>query len=126
MPPYVKGVLNLRGKIIPVIDLRVKFELANIQTTDSTCIIVVHFSGTDGLQTQMGIIVDGVEEVANIAENEIEDTPHFGSSMQTHYILGMAKIKGVVKTLLDIDKVISFEDVMQLRHAGVGASEKIK
>lgn len=115
MPSYVRGVLNLRGKIIPVIDLRVKFELSNVQTTESTCIIVVHFTGGDGLQTQIGIIVDGVEEVVNIMENEIEDTPNFGSTLQTNYILGMAKIKGAVKTLLDINKVIGAEDITQLR-----------
>ncbi|MFZ5807385.1 MAG: chemotaxis protein CheW [Verrucomicrobiota bacterium] len=117
MPAYMKGVLNLRGKIIPVLDLRIKFKLSHIQDTESTCIIVVHAFSSAETQTLMGIIVDGVEEVLYINQSEIEDTPHFGSSLQTNYIIGMAKIKGSVKTLLDIDKVISFEDIAQIRQA---------
>jgi purine-binding chemotaxis protein CheW len=109
MPGYVKGVINLRGKIIPVVDLRLKFGLATAETTERTCIIVVQVDLSSGVKTQMGLVVDGVEEVVNIAAADIEETPDFGTKLDTEYIVGMAKIKGVVKTLLDIDKVVSCE-----------------
>ncbi len=106
MPEYIRGVINLRGKIIPIIDLRLRFGLPQSETTERTCIIVVQVQSTPGLFTQTGLIVDAVEEVANIAAADIEETPEFGSVVDTRYIVGMAKIKGEVKTLLDIDKVI--------------------
>lgn len=105
MPEYVKGVINLRGKIIPILDMRIKFGLP-ADMSDSTCIIVVQLAGIQGVSNQMGLIVDGVEEVINIASGDIEDAPHFGSSLSTKYIVGMAKVKGVVKILVDIDRVI--------------------
>jgi purine-binding chemotaxis protein CheW len=109
MPEYVKGVINLRGKIIPVVDLRLKFGLSKTETTERTCIIVVQVDLHSGVKSQMGLVVDGVEEVTNIAAADIEETPDFGTKLDTDSILGMAKIKGVVKTLLDIDKVVSSE-----------------
>jgi purine-binding chemotaxis protein CheW len=109
MPPYVKGVLNLRGKIIPVVDLRIKFCLANTDTTERTCIVVVQVNLPSGARNLMGLIVDDVEEVVNIAQGDIEETPDFGMQIDTDYILGMAKIKGVVKPLLDIDRVVTGE-----------------
>ena len=107
MPDYIKGVLNLRGKIIPVADLRLKFRLAVIENTKHTCIVVVQVVLPDNTITPMGLIVDAVEEVVGINENEIEPPPDFGTVLDTDYILGMAKIKGSVKTLLDIDKVVN-------------------
>lgn len=107
MPDYIKGVLNLRGKIIPVADLRVKFGLASNANTDLTCIVVVSIALPDKTSSLMGLIVDGVEEVVNITATDIEPTPDFGTELDTHYILGMAKIKGAVKALLDIDQVIA-------------------
>lgn len=107
MPAYVRGVINLRGKIIPVMDLRLRFGFPESASTDQTCIVVVQVRLPDGKATQMGLIVDGVEEVVNIAAGEIEETPDFGAQLSTDYIIGMAKIKGAVKTLLDIDAVIS-------------------
>jgi purine-binding chemotaxis protein CheW len=106
MPDYIKGVLNLRGKIIPVADLRLKFRLASDKYTDLTCIVVVQVSLPDKTSTMMGLIVDAVEEVTNIVAADIEPTPDFGAAIETDYILGMAKIKGTVKALLDIDKVV--------------------
>jgi purine-binding chemotaxis protein CheW len=112
MPDYIKGVINLRGKIIPVVDLRLKFGMPGSDTTEHSCIVVVHVARTDNTKLTMGIVVDGVEEVANIAAGDIEETPDFGVQMEdTAYILGMAKIKGVVKALLDIDKVLTAETV---------------
>lgn len=105
MPDFVKGVINLRGRVIPVIDLRVKFGL-QAGFAERTCIVVVQVT-LPASTVQMGLIVDSVEEVVNLAPAEIEATPDFGTRIDTTYILGMAKIKGVVKTLLDIDRVVS-------------------
>lgn len=107
MPEYIKGVINLRGKIIPVVDLRIKFGLSTIETTERTCIIVVQVNMSAGSNPQMGLVVDAVEEVVNLANSDIEATPDFGARLHTDYILGMAKIKNNVKTLLDIDRVLT-------------------
>ncbi len=114
MPVYVRGVINLRGKIIPVMDLRLRFGFPQGPNTEQTCIIVVQVKLPDGKATQMGLVVDGVEEVVNIAAAEIEETPDFGAEISTSYILGMAKIKNAVKTLLDIDRIISVSTPAQL------------
>jgi purine-binding chemotaxis protein CheW len=111
MPNYIKGVINLRGKVIPVVDLRVKFNLAKADTTERTCIVVVQIRTKTGTPALLGLIVDAVEEVINIAASEIEPTPDFSSTLNTEYMLGMAKVKGSVKTLLDIDKVILAEQI---------------
>ena len=176
-PPYVKGVINLRGKVIPVVDLRLRFGMAEIDYTERTCIIVIEaqashmnkcwivkncnksqcpayenrdlrcwmHSGTfcrDEIQGSfhekieacrkcdfyrsenkrmavltMGIVVDAVSEVLNIKAEEIENTPTFGSDLNTDYILGMAKMGGGVKILLDIDKVLNSEELALLKEA---------
>jgi purine-binding chemotaxis protein CheW len=104
-PHYMKGVLNLRGKIIPVVDLRLKFGFAERAYTERTCIIVVELSQAEG-KMLVGIIVDAVSEVTNIAETDVEETPDFGSTFAADYIHGMAKIKGKVVILLDIGRVL--------------------
>lgn len=109
-PYFIKGVINLRGKVIPVTDLRLKFGLSEGKTTDRTCIIVVEI-GENGRQVQMGIVVDSVSEVLNVKAGEIEETPSFGTSVETEFILGMAKVEGRVEILLDIDKVFGREEV---------------
>jgi purine-binding chemotaxis protein CheW len=113
MPAFVKGVVNLRGRVIPVIDLRVKFGL-EAAFTDRTCIVVVQVRPAAGQVVQMGLIVDCVEEVVTLTAAEIEPTPEFGTQVDTSYLLGLAKIKGQVKTLLDIDKVVAPEAVKQI------------
>ncbi|MBL9168492.1 MAG: purine-binding chemotaxis protein CheW [Verrucomicrobiales bacterium] len=117
MPDYVKGVINLRGKVIPVADLRVKFQLADVQNTERTCIVVVQVKLPSGAQPLIGLIVDSVEEVVNIPGTDIEPTPDFGSTLDTEYILGMAKVKGAVKTLLDIDRVVAAETLTAMAAA---------
>ena len=107
MPPHVRGVINLRGTIIPVMDLRLRFGFDAAENTDQTCIVVVLVKSPGGKSTQKGLVVDAVEEVVNIAAADIEQTPDFGAEVSTECILGMAKIKGVVKTLLDIDRVLT-------------------
>ncbi|MCE5280967.1 MAG: chemotaxis protein CheW [Deltaproteobacteria bacterium] len=109
-PSYVKGVINLRGKVIPVADLRLKFGMEPMEYTDRTCIIVVEIRGAERT-VLMGIVVDSVSEVLNIKGSEIEDTPNFGSKLNTAFILGMAKTNGSVKILLDIDRVFREEDL---------------
>jgi len=115
-PEYVKGVINLRGKVIPVADLRLRFGMEAIDYTDRTCIIVVEIAGQVGT-IQIGIVVDAVSEVLNIKGEEIEDTPTFGTNLDTDYILGMAKMEGGVKILLDIDMVLSAEEISVLEKA---------
>ena len=105
-PPFVKGVINLRGRVIPVIDLRMKFGLAPQDYTEHTCIVVVRTESSEG-ELPMGVVVDGVVEVLTIAASDIEDTPDFGQGASTPYLLGMAKIKDKVKILLDMDQVLS-------------------
>jgi purine-binding chemotaxis protein CheW len=113
MPAFVKGVINLRGRVIPIVDLRVKFGL-KAEFTERTCIIVVQVKLPNDQVVQMGLIVDSVEEVVNLNATEIEPTPEFGAKVDTSYLLGMAKIKGQVKTLLDIDRVVAPETVQAI------------
>jgi purine-binding chemotaxis protein CheW len=115
-PEFVKGVINLRGKVIPVVDLRLRFALEAAAYTERTCIIVVEVAGANG-SVMMGIVVDAVSEVLNIRGADIESTPAFGVRLNTDFILGMAKAAGGIKILLDIDKVLSSEDLVAIRHA---------
>ena len=114
-PGFVKGVINLRGKVIPVVDLRLRFALEAAAYTERTCIIVVEVAGANG-SVMMGIVVDAVSEVLNIRGADIENTPTFGVRLNTDYILGMAKAAGGIKILLDIDKVLNSEDLVAIRH----------
>ncbi len=112
-PDYVKGVINLRGQVIPVVDLRLKFRMNEQEVTDQTCIIVVEIdSGQHKFNT--GIMVDRVSEVLDIQQEQIEDPPQFGSEMDTDIILGMGKIGNSVKILLDINRVLSADNLTDL------------
>jgi len=117
-PEYVKGVINLRGKVIPVIDLRIKFGMEPLEYNERTCIIVVDIAGGSGNRIMMGIVVDSVSEVLNVKGDEIEDAPTFGAKLDTRYISGMAKIEGGVKIMLDIDRVLSEEEIASLEKVG--------
>jgi purine-binding chemotaxis protein CheW len=114
-PMFVKGVINLRGKVIPVVDLRLKFGLPEVEYTARTCIIVVQIQGPEGSPSLTGLVVDEVSEAVNIGAAEIEDTPDFGDGVSTPYILGMAKGKGKVKILLDIDRVLQAQELDGLK-----------
>lgn len=109
-PKFVKGVINLRGKVIPVIDLRAKFDMVTIEHTDHTCIIVVEID-SESPTVIIGIVVDAVSEVINIKEDEIEEPPTFCTKLDTEYILGMAKMEGGIKIILNIDKVLSTQEI---------------
>jgi purine-binding chemotaxis protein CheW len=115
-PPYVKGVVNLRGQVIPVMDLRAKFGMETTEVTDETCIIVVEIAHeTRKLST--GIVVDRVREVLDIRAEAIEEPPAFDASVNTDFILGMGKVGDSVKILLDIDKVLIREELaMAMNH----------
>ena len=113
-PGYVKGVINLRGQVIPVVDLRLKFGMDQADVTDETCIIVVEIA-QDDKTFNTGIVVDRVSEVLDIAAEQIEDAPQFGTKADTDFILGMGKIGNNVKILLDIDKVLSGDNLMGLQ-----------
>ena len=115
-PEFVKGVINLRGKVIPVIDLRLRFGMESIDYTERTCIIVVEIEGSK-MTVQIGIVVDAVSEVLNVNGDDIEDTPTFATKLNTEYILGMAKMEGGVKILLDIDKVLNADEISILEQA---------
>jgi purine-binding chemotaxis protein CheW len=111
MPEYIKGMINLRGKIIPVIDLRTRFALPKLESMDRACIVVVTTARAKGPTAQMGLVVDEVKDVVNIPDSEIEETPDFGDSIDTRFIIGIAKVNGAVITLLDIDCVIAGESL---------------
>jgi purine-binding chemotaxis protein CheW len=105
-PPHVKGIINLRGKVIPVIDLRLKFNMPAIPYNERTCIVIVEIAGLDGSQPT-GIIVDAVHEVSDVAEDIIQDTPEFNVDVRVECITGIAKLTGGVTLLLDIERVFA-------------------
>ncbi len=105
-PDYLKGVINLRGKVIPIVDLRSKFTMPEVEHTQETCIIVVEVN-----KTSIGIIVDSVSEVSNINSGEIEETPHLGQDIDTNFILGLGKTKERIVIILDIEQVLSSEEL---------------
>ncbi len=104
-PHHVRGVINLRGQVIPVVDLRAKFGMETAEVTEQSCIIVVEIV-RGSQECSMGIVVDRVQEVLDIAGESIEETPQFGAAVDTKFILGMGKIGDSVKILLDIDQVL--------------------
>jgi purine-binding chemotaxis protein CheW len=114
-PDYVRGVINLRGRIIPVVDLRCQFEMGSTERTDETCIIVVEVDRNgESEQFQMGCLVDRVSEVMNVSQEQIEDAPRFGNRIDSDFILGLGKTKEKVLILLDIDKVFEAHDLQEL------------
>ncbi|HID98245.1 MAG TPA: purine-binding chemotaxis protein CheW [Thermodesulfobacteriaceae bacterium] len=108
-PLFVKGVINLRGKVIPIVDLRLRFGMPEKQYDDLTCIVVVETDLTD-VQAQVGLIVDTVSDVLNITAEQIETAPACGTGLDTDYILGIGKVKEQIIILLDIDRVLKDED----------------
>lgn len=108
-PEFTKGVINLRGKVIPVVDLRLKFSMPQAEYNSETCIIVVDID-----QVMLGIIVDRVSEVLDVSPDQLEATPHFGSAVRTEFILGLAKTEDQVYILLDINDVMNSEELVML------------
>jgi purine-binding chemotaxis protein CheW len=115
-PAFIKGVINLRGKVIPVVDLRLKFGMEATDYTENTCTIVMEIEKDSG-RILVGIVVDSVSEVLQVNKEDIDETPTFGADVDMNFILGMAKIGNNVKMLLDIDHVLNAEDVVLLSKA---------
>ncbi|MBN1551603.1 purine-binding chemotaxis protein CheW [bacterium] len=115
-PHFVRGIINLRGKVIPVIELRKKFDMEAQADTEKTCIIVVRIEVTSNQMVTMGIIIDDVKEVLDIHEDNIEETPSFGSDTSTDFIMGIGKVGQNVKMLLNIDKVLSNSEIQSISH----------
>ena len=113
VPAHVRGVINLRGKVIPVIDLRAKFGLPPQDATERTCIVVVDVALSNAT-VMLGIVVDAVSEVLNVAAAEIDPTPEFGDRVTTDYLLGLAKVKSTVKMLLNLDRVLGTDGAFSL------------
>jgi purine-binding chemotaxis protein CheW len=111
-PEFIRGVINLRGKIIPIIDLRLKLDMEATEQTDETCTIVVQAG-----ELEIGVVVDKVSEVLDIASGDIDDAPAFGGDVRSDYILGIGKSEGRVKLLLDIDRVLTRQDMVRLASA---------
>jgi len=110
-PPHMKGVINLRGKVIPVMDLRTKLGFPETEYDQRTCVIIVEIVTEARTSLFMGLIVDGVAEVLNLAQADVQDVPDFGSTSPSPYLLGVAKTKGRIRILLDISKVLSSHEV---------------
>ena len=111
---HVLGVINLRGKVIPVIDLRRKFGFPEQAHTERTCIIVAEVELAQA-KVMMGVVVDAVSEVVNVLASEVDSAPDFGGHDETDYILGLAKVKGSVKILLDLDRVLGSDGPLAIR-----------
>lgn len=116
-PNYIRGVINLRGKIIPVIELRARFDLETVKSTDETCIIVVDVPTEDGESRQMGVVVDSVREVLDIPTSAIEPPPQFGCRIPMDFITGIGKVKDKVIVILDTTKVMSPDEKAELAAA---------
>ena len=118
---YILGVINLRGKIHPIMDLKIKFGMDQSQITDETCIIVIKTASL-----MMGVLVDKVSEVVNLASGDIESTPSFGADVNTEYLLGVGKTGGRVRLLLDIEKIITASDIIHMKKAAETSEQKPK
>ncbi len=117
-PPYMRGVINLRGSVVPVIDLHQKFGLSQTQKTVNTCIVIVEIMMEDEI-TILGALADSVQEVLNIEPDQIEPAPRIGTKLNTEFIRGMGKNNDEFIILLDIDKVFSHTEmasVQDIRH----------
>jgi len=122
-PRFVRGVINLRGRVVPVIDLCLRFAMPQAPDTERTCIVVTQVDGPTGIVT-MGVIVEDVAEVVDIPLDLVEDVPEFGAGVKTEFLLGMGRLDKMVVLLLDIDKVLSAEEVVLVDRAAEHPSEE--
>jgi purine-binding chemotaxis protein CheW len=123
-PNFIKGVINLRGKIIPVMDLRLKFSMEEKEYNERTCTIVVDIN-INQIKSLMGIVVDTVSEVVNISKNEIEPPPQYSGRIEDEFLIGMGKVKGKVVMLLNIEKVINSEELVELLNDMKGTTANV-
>lgn len=113
-PDYIKGIINLRGKVIPVMDLRLKFGMAEKQYDQETCIIIINLSLAGEKVRQIGVIVDTVSEVFNIPLAQIEPPPNYGDAAENKFLNGVGKVKDKIVMLLDIKKILHSNEVFDL------------
>jgi len=113
MPPYIRGVINLRGAVVPVMDLLVRFGKQPAPVTKRTCIVIVEIEGVEGRQT-VGLVVDAVNEVLDLAAADVEPPPAFGANIRTDFIRGMGRVKDKFVILLDVDHVMAAEELAAL------------
>jgi len=111
LPDHLRGVINLRGRIIPVVDLRRRFGLPAETDGERACIVVVQIRTAARGVVPMGLVVDAVEEVLTIAAGDIEPPPEFGCAVDIAFLRGLARVRGAVKALLDIDRVLTGEQL---------------
>jgi purine-binding chemotaxis protein CheW len=109
-PPFMRGVINLRGSVVPVMDLRLKFSMSETEKTVNSCIIVVEMM-MDGDSVVAGVLADGVQEVIDLEPDQIEPAPRMGTKMDTEFILGMGKYNGSFMMILNIDRIFSTSDL---------------
>jgi purine-binding chemotaxis protein CheW len=110
-PPFIRGVINLRGAVVPVVDLAVRFGRPACAVTKRTCIVIIEIDQADGTANQMGIVVDAVSEVLEIPASEIEPPPEFGARIRTDFISGMGKVNNKFVVMLEVNKVLSIAEV---------------
>lgn len=127
-PKWIRGVINLRGSVVPVVDLAVKFGLEERPVTKTSCIVIVE-GQLENQNTTMGIVADAVSQVMDLGEEDIRGVPEFGTRIQVNYLLGMAQLGKKFALLLDVDKVLSTDELLSLEEAAVtadpGASETV-
>lgn len=124
LPHHIAGVVNLRGRVVPVMDLRLAFGLPDPKMNERTCIVVVHTIKGDGSKVTMGVLVDEVSDVVDLAADRIEDTPEFGTEVDTDFIKGVGRLEERVVLLLDIDLVLSVSDMEAIEKAAdIGSLE---
>jgi purine-binding chemotaxis protein CheW len=127
MPPFIRGVLNLRGAVVPVVDLKARFGRGPAPVSRKTCVIIVELRSNDGEATKqdIGVMVDQVNEVVEIGPGDVEPAPAFGAGLRPDFISGMGKIGGKFVVLLDLDNLLSIEELSRAAAAAtaIGDSE---
>ncbi len=120
MPAFIRGVINLRGAVVPVLDLAARFGREGQEVTRRTCIVIIEVEA-NGERQDVGLVVDSVNEVLEIPDAEIEPPPAFGANLRTDFIEGMGKINGKFVIILNVDRVLSFDDLLLAAQAGAVA-----
>ena len=121
-PDFMRGVINLRGSVVPVVDLRLKFGMTETEKTVNTCIIIVEVD-VDGEKTVLGALADSVQEVLELEPSEIEPAPRIGMRLNTEFIKGMGKHNNEFIIILDIDRVFSADELAVVQNAGINATD---
>lgn len=117
VPAFIRGVVNLRGRVIPVVDLRLKFGLEQIESTERTCIIVLQIKKGDQ-EITVGVLVDEVSEVMDLIDDQVEPPPTFGTQVNAGFLIGVGKVEEKVLMLLDIDKVLTTDEMTNMKKVG--------